>query len=313
MGNNGAGKTTLLRIISGMTQPESGEIIIPKDIRIGYLPQEKLLNSKKTVYNEAFTAFEELIEIEKQIKHNLFLLEKKEDYESKQYANIIEKLDDLNQQHALLGGNSNEADIEKILKGLGFSSDDFHKEVNTFSGGWQMRLELAKVLLQRPELLLLDEPTNHLDIESIEWIESFLSAYSGAMIVVSHDRAFLDTVTTRTIEISFGKTEDYKACYSDYVLLKQEKREHQKSKLNNQQKQTAQIELFINRFRYKSTKSRQVQSRIKLLEKMEKIEIDEIDVSKINFMFPPAPKSGNIVVDAENVAKSYGELYLLRL
>ena len=307
VGKNGAGKTTLLKIIAKEIDNYSGNLVIPKDTRIGYLPQEKLLNSKKTVYEEAYTAFDEILEIDKNINNCIAQLQDREDYQSSSYISLTEDLENLNNQRNILGGESNEADIEKILKGLGFQQEELHKKVNTFSGGWQMRVELAKVLLKKPDIVLLDEPTNHLDIESIQWVESFLSSFPGIVIIVSHDRAFLDNVTRRTIEIVFKKIEDYKSSYSNYVLLRKEKMQHQIAKHTNQQKELAQIEEFITRFRYKNTKAKQVKSKIKYLDRIDKVEIEKFDTSSINFVFPPAPRSGKIIVEAEDVAKSFGE------
>ncbi len=312
VGKNGAGKTTLLRILCGMQEAENGAIAITSDSKVGYLPQEKKTDSTKTVFDEALTAFSEALELEEKIKKTSAEIAHRTDYESDGYYKLINKLTEYNERFQIIGGQTMQADTEKVLLGLGFSSTDFQKALPTFSGGWQMRVELAKLLLQRPDTLLLDEPTNHLDIESIQWLEDYLIAYRGGVVIVSHDRAFLDNVTTRTIEISLGKIFDYKACYSDYVLMREERREQEISAFNNQQKQIASIELFVERFRYKATKSRQVQSRIKMLDKIDKIEVEDIDGSSIHFRFPPAPSSGKVIIEANNLGKSYGSKLVLQ-
>ncbi len=312
VGKNGAGKSTLLKIICGLMEAEKGEIASPNGSTFGYLPQDKISNSNLSVIDEARQAFAEinrLAEIRDKIGTQLA---ERTDYESEEYLGLIQKLNETEEKFNLLGGNSAEGDLEKILMGLGFERKDFLQPVRTFSGGWQMRVELAKLLLQRPNVLLLDEPTNHLDIESIQWLEDFLVNYFGAVVLVSHDRAFLDAVTTRTLDISLGQIHDYKASYSEYVQMREERRESQMNTYNNQQKQIADIERFIERFRYKNTKAKQVQSRVKMLEKMDKVEIDQFDNAHISFRFPPAPHSGNIVLEAEGLSKSYGEKEVLR-
>jgi len=289
VGRNGAGKTTLLKVISGQLQPDAGIITGPADMTIAYLPQEMKLSSKKKLFEEALLAFEEIASLDREIHKLTAELSERTDYHSDAYMKIISKLNDRNDRFNLLGGHSIEEDTTRVLKGLGFSEDDFNRHMNEFSGGWQMRVELAKILLKKPSVLLLDEPTNHLDIESIQWLEGFLQDYPGAVILVSHDRALLDHITNRTIEISMGRSYDYRYAYSDYVVKREEERETQMAAFQNQQSQIAQIEKFIERFRYKETKARQVQSRIKLLEKMDVIEVDQTDSSAMHFEFPPAP------------------------
>ncbi|MCK4361429.1 MAG: ABC-F family ATP-binding cassette domain-containing protein, partial [Bacteroidales bacterium] len=286
VGKNGTGKTTLLKIIANLQEPHSGEVIIPVNTTVGYLPQEMNINSKKSIYDEAVTAFSDIQEFKNKIEQYSSEISERDDYESKSYLNIIHKLTEANEKFQLAGGQTIEADTEKILTGLGFTKKDFIRPMSEFSNGWQMRVELAKILLKKPNVLLLDEPTNHLDIESIQWLEDFLINYYGAVILVSHDRAFLDNITRRTIEISLGKIYDYKVSYSDYVKLREERIEQQTAAYNNQQNQIKQIERFIERFRYKSTKARQVQSRIKMLNKIDIVEIDDMDHSAIHFKFP---------------------------
>ena len=312
VGKNGAGKTTLLKILAGLMEPEKGNVAYPSGTTIGYLPQEMSVQSNKTVLEEAMTAFEKVLTIEKNITRYSEELAHIEDYSSPEYSKLIEKLHTANEQYKILGGETIHADVERVLLGLGFESSELNRSIKEFSGGWQMRVELAKLLLQKPNLLMLDEPTNHLDIESIQWLEDFLISYKGAVVMVSHDRAFLDNVTQRTVEISLGKIFDYKACYSDYVLMRMERIESQLATFNNQQKQIEQIERFITRFRSKSTKARQVQSRVKYLEKMDLVEVDETDTSTIRFMFPPAPASGKVTVSIEGVTKNYGPKLILK-
>ncbi len=311
-GKNGSGKTTLLNIIAGDLRPQEGEVIIPSNISVGYLPQEMNTKSEETIYNEAVKAFSETIKLENLIRDLTDEIATRTDYESKQYENLIHKLTEANDRFNLIGGQTMQADIEKVLSGLGFRKEDFSRPVKEFSSGWQMRIELAKILLRKPEVVLLDEPTNHLDIESIQWLEEFLINYYGAVVLVSHDRAFLDNVTKRTIEISGGKIYDYKAGYSGYIKMREERLEQQTASYNNQQKQIREIERFVERFRYKSTKAKQVQSRIKMLDKMEEIELDDIDRSSIHFRFPPAPHSGKVVLEAINLGKKYDDLTVLK-
>lgn len=311
VGKNGSGKTTLLRIIMGIQSPDEGEFIKPNDKTLGYLPQEMLLQNSSNVIEETLTAFREIKEMEKKIHEMSEEITHRDDYNSKSYHHLVDHLSELNEKYRIMGGHTLAEDVEKVLNGLGFKKEDFGRPLNEFSQGWQMRVEIAKILLKQPDLILLDEPTNHLDIEAIQWLESFLVDYPGAVILVSHDRAFLDNVTTRTIEIELGKIYDYKVSYSEYIKLRESRLEGQIAAFNNQQRQIRQIERFIERFRYKNTKARQVQSRIKMLEKMEEIEIDEQDSSSIRFRFPPAPSSGKIVVEAENLVKYYGAKLVL--
>lgn len=310
-GKNGSGKTTLLRIIMGLQVPDEGEVVIPNDKTLGYLPQEIHLHNTRTVVDEAMTAFKEIRDLEQKIHDISHEITTRDDYESKAYHRLVDKLTELNEKHRILGGHSISEDVEKVLTGLGFHRDELLRPLNQFSYGWQMRVEIAKILLKQPDLVLLDEPTNHLDIEAIQWLENFLADYPGAVMMVSHDRAFLDNVTNRTIEIEMGKIYEYKASYSEYVRQRETRLEGQMAAFNNQQREVRQIERFIERFRYKNTKSRQVQSRIKMLEKMEAIEIDQMDTSAIHFRFPPAPPSGKVVVEAENLSKSYGNKLVL--
>ena len=307
VGKNGAGKSTLLKILAGIQRPSQGRVSYPKEISIGYLPQQMKLNDTLTVKEEAALAFNHLQEMQNELENLHIQLSRRTDYESEAYQHIIQRAADLQELLMISGINNFEAEIEKTLTGLGFSREDFDRPTKEFSGGWRMRIELAKILLQSPDVLLLDEPTNHLDIESIQWFENFLSTRAKAVMLVSHDRAFLDAVTNRTIEIVRGKIYDYKASYSEYVELHQKRREQQLRAYENQQKQIQKTEEFIERFRYKPTKSNQVQSRIKQLEKIEVIEVDEVDNSHLNLKFSPAPRSGSYPVSLENVTKSYGD------
>jgi ATP-binding cassette subfamily F protein 3 len=306
VGKNGAGKTTLLKIMAGLQFPTEGNIVSPKGTTIGYLPQTMNLADSRTVFDETETAFNELLDIDKKIEQINLSLAERTDYESAEYHTLIQKLTDLTERFNMLGGHTIHADIEQTLIGLGFSRNDFHRQTSEFSGGWRMRIELAKLILQRPNIFLLDEPTNHLDIESIQWLEDFLKNYNGAIVLVSHDKAFLDNVTNRTIEIILGKIYDYKTNYSQFVVLRKERRDQQLSAYRNQQKMIQDTEDFIERFRYKATKAVQVQSRIKQLEKVDVIEIDEEDVRKLNIKFQPAVRSGKIVVEIKGLSKSYG-------
>lgn len=312
VGKNGAGKSTLMKVVAGKQEYESGSVVISAGQTIGYLPQEMVPSSQISVLEEALTAFDVLNRMEKTLEQLSIKIAESTDYESKEYENLLQTHSELSERIVMIGSNNRQVETEKILLGLGFLHSDFSRKMTEFSSGWQMRVELAKLLLQKPEVLLLDEPTNHLDIESIQWLENFLRSYYGAVILVSHDRTFLDNITTRTIEITAGKIYDYKTNYSEYVKLHAERMEQQQSRLNNQQKQIAQTEKFIERFRYKATKSKQVQSRIKLLEKMDKIEIDDIDTSSIHFRFPPAPHSGKVVLETELLNKNYGEKIVLK-
>lgn len=312
VGKNGAGKSTLMKVVAGKQEYESGSVVISAGQTIGYLPQEMVPSSQVSVLEEALTAFDVLNRMEKTLEQLSIKIAESTDYESKEYENLLQTHSELSERIVMMGSNNRQVETEKILLGLGFLHSDFSRKMTEFSSGWQMRVELAKLLLQKPEVLLLDEPTNHLDIESIQWLENFLRSYYGAVILVSHDRTFLDNITTRTIEITAGKIYDYKTNYSEYVKLHAERMEQQQSRLNNQQKQIAQTEKFIERFRYKATKSKQVQSRIKLLEKMDKIEIDDIDTSSIHFRFPSAPHSGKVVLETELLNKNYGEKIVLK-
>ena len=311
VGKNGAGKTTLIRLLCGLEQPYKGDVIMSDDITVGYLPQEKNVKSEKTVLDEAMTAFEEYYEIERQLAKLQDELSDREDYESASYQRLCEKMSHLNERLAIMGGHSIEGEAEQILIGLGFEHNDMQRQMREFSNGWQMRVELAKILLRKPKLLLLDEPTNHLDIESIQWLEGFLKNYYGAIFMVSHDRAFLDHITIRTIEISCGKIYDYKCSYSEFIERREERIDIQKAAFDNQQREIKEIEAFIERFRYKATKAKQVQSRVKQLEKMDVVQIDDQDKSAMHFKFPPAPHSGKVTLELNNLSKSYGEKNIL--
>ncbi len=307
VGKNGAGKSTMLKVLVGLQQPTSGCVSRNGDCTIGYLPQQMKVADTTTLFAETESAFGEVINLEKEIADLTEQITVRTDYESKEYENLLHRLNDCNDRFQILGGLNREAEIEKTLLGLGFKRSDFTRATSEFSGGWRMRIELAKLLLRRPSLFLLDEPTNHLDIESIEWLEGYLKEYNGAVVLISHDRAFLDNVTNRTIEISLGKAYDYKVPYSRFVELRRERREQQMAAYLNQQKMIEQTEEFIERFRYKPTKSNQVQSRIKQLEKIERIEVEEEDPATLNIKFPPAPRSGQVVVEAKDAAKSFGD------
>lgn len=307
VGKNGAGKSTILKIIAGKQSPTHGNVSYPNDITIGYLPQEMKVSDDTTLINETRKAFSKHLERQAEIERITSVLAEREDYESKEYAGLIEKLGYLNERLDMEGADNMEAEVEKTLIGLGFRHEDFDRPTSEFSGGWRMRIELAKILLQRPDLLLLDEPTNHLDIESIQWLEQFLASKGNAVLLVSHDRAFLDNVTNRTIEINCGKIYDYRVSYTKFTELRKERVEQQLRAYENQQKQIADIKDFIERFRYKATKAIQVQSRIKQLEKIVPIEVDEVDKSRLRLKFPPAPRSGDFPLILENVGKAYGE------
>ncbi len=311
VGKNGAGKSTLLKILCGLQNADSGNIVISKHQTVGYLPQEMIPSSTTTVLQEAMKAFDEIKHLNLQLDSINKELSERKDYDSKDYERLLLNQEEINERLAIIDVNNAEPTARKILLGLGFRNEDFDRNMTEFSSGWQMRVELAKILLQKPNLILLDEPTNHLDIESITWLESFLQQYYGAVVLVSHDRCFLDNITKRTIEITAGKIYDYKTNYSDYQILHEERIRSQQSQMVNQQRQIAEVEKFIERFRYKATKAKQVQSKIKMLDKMERIEIDEVDSSSIHFLFPAAPHSGRIVVDIRNLSKSYGEKKVL--
>lgn len=307
VGKNGAGKTTLLKLIANEMQPTSGAVSMPKGIRLGYLPQQMALASGKTVMQETLLAFTETLELKRKIETLSNGISTRTDYHSNEYLNLINSLSELNDRFSLLDGTSSEAQAEQTLTGLGFKRSDLERPTTEFSGGWRMRIELAKILLRKPDILLLDEPTNHLDIESIQWLEDYLKNYRGALLLISHDRAFLDNVTERTVELSVGNAYDYRVPYSKYVMLRRERREQQMAAYRNQQKVIEDTQDFIERFRYKATKSVQVQSRIKMLERMDIIEVDEEDSTTVNIRFPSAPRSGDIVCEARDVAKSFGD------
>ena len=310
-GKNGAGKSTLLKIISGNQSPASGQIDMSKEVTIGYLPQQMNVDDTTTVINETITAFSELIGLSEEIEYCSSEIARREDYESADYLKLCDHLTVVEERYRMLGGTNYMAEAEVTLMGLGFERKDFDRPTMELSGGWRMRIELAKILLRKPSLFLLDEPTNHLDIESIQWLETFLAGYPGAVVLVSHDRAFLDNVTKRTIEISLGKIYDYKASWSKYLILREERREQQLASYRNQQKMIEDTEKFIDRFRYKATKAVQVQSKIKQLDKVDRLEVDEEDRSAIHLRFPPAPRSGTVVVEAEALTKKYGALTVL--
>lgn len=306
-GKNGAGKSTLLKIISGLQAPTSGSVSKPSEVSIGYLPQQMKLADDTSIINEAKKAFARIDEHKSRLEELNRELTERTDYESESYSQLIEDIEYLNDRLAMEGAENMEAEVEKTLLGLGFSREDFERPTSEFSGGWRMRVELAKILLQKPDLLLLDEPTNHLDIESIQWLEQFLQTKAKAVMLVSHDRAFLDNITNRTIEISCGKAYDYKVSYTPYTELRKERVEQQMRAYENQQKQIADIKAFIERFRYQATKAIQVQSRIKQLEKIVPIEVDETDNSRLRLKFPPAPRSGDFPLILEDVGKAYGD------
>ena len=306
VGKNGAGKSTLLKILAGLQLPTGGEVAVPKDISVGYLPQVMVLSDTRTVMEEAEQAFEHISELQAAIEQMNNQLAERTDYESVEYQTLIEKFTHANEHYQMMGGNNYHAEIERTLQGLGFVRTDFNRPTSEFSGGWRMRIELAKLLLRRPDVLLLDEPTNHLDIESIQWLENFLATRCNAVVLVSHDRAFINHVTTRTIEISCGRIYDYRVKYDEFMQLRAERREQQLRAYENQQKEIQETKDFIERFRYKPTKAVQVQSRIKQLEKIIPIEVDEVDNSALRLKFPPAQRSGDYPVICEEVEKRYG-------
>ena len=305
VGKNGAGKTTLLKIINGEQVPTSGVVSQSEGETIGYLPQQMKVADTTSLVEETAKAFGEVLALEAEIADINDELATREDYESEAYEDLLHRLNDATDRYHILGGETRDADIERTLLGLGFRREDFGRPTREFSGGWRMRIELAKLLLSRPSVFLLDEPTNHLDIESIQWLEGYLRDYPGAVVVISHDRAFLDNVTNRTVEISLGKLYDYKVPYSKYVELRRERREQQMAAYANQQRLIEKTEEFIEKFRYKPTKSNQVQSRVKQLEKLERLEVDEEDTLTLNIKFPPAPRSGQIVAEVKNVGKTF--------
>ena len=306
VGLNGAGKTTLLKIFMGLQQPDEGRVMVPPAIRLGYLPQQMVVIDDKTLFDEAGSAFDEILVLETEIKELNHQITTRNDYESADYIDLIEQLSEKTERFHMLEGSNRDQKIEQVLMGLGFTRVDFKRHTREFSGGWRMRIELAKILLKSPDVVLLDEPTNHLDIDSIQWLEEFLHDYHGAVVLISHDRVFLDKVTDRTVEVSLGKIYDYRVPYSKYVILRKERREQQTAAYKNQQKLIDDTRDFIERFRYKPTKSVQVQSRIKMLEKLNIIEIDEEDTSSLNIKFPPSPRSGSVVLEARGLSMSYG-------
>ena len=306
VGRNGAGKTTLLRIITGEQQPTSGHVTLNGECTIGDLPQTMRVADTTTLAEETAKAFDEVLRLEAEIASLTREIAERTDYESAGYEQLLHRLNDAQDHYHILGGDTREADIEKTLLGLGFKRTDFGRATSEFSGGWRMRIELAKLLLRRPSIFLLDEPTNHLDIESIQWLEEYLKNYNGAVLLISHDRAFLDNVTNRTVELSLGKVTDYKVSYSKYVVLRAERRAQQMAAYENQQRMIEKTEEFIEKFRYKPTKSNQVQSRIKQLERLERLEIEEEDLSTLNIKFPPAPRSGQIVAEINEAGMSFG-------
>ena len=308
VGKNGAGKSTLLKIISGMQQPTSGTVSIPNETKVGYLPQDMKLQDDTTVREETRKAFSDTIRIGAMLESMQGEMAERTDYESEEYMQLVERFTSLHDRYLMMGGEQYEAEMERTLQGLGFTRDDLDRPTSEFSGGWRMRIELAKILLEKPGVLLLDEPTNHLDIESIQWLEQYLAQASCAVVLVSHDRAFINNVTNRTIEIVCGHIEDYKVKYDEYVVLRKERREQQIRAYENQQKEIADTKAFIERFRYKATKAVQVQQRIRQLEKIVPIEIDEIDTSALRLKFPPCLRSGDYPVICDEVEKSYNHL-----
>lgn len=307
MGKNGAGKSTLLKIIAGANKPTRGKVSAPKDAVIAYLPQHLLTRDNATVFEEASKAFSKILNMKEQIDELNKQLETRTDYESDAYAKIIEEVSELSEKYYSIEEINFDAEVEKTLMGLGFLRSDFTRPTSEFSGGWRMRIELAKILLQKPDLILLDEPTNHLDIESVQWLEDFLKNNAKAVIVISHDKAFVDNLTNRTIEITMGRIYDYKTNYSHYLQLRKERREQQQKHFDDQQKQIADIQEFIERFKGTYSKTLQVQSRVKMLEKIEIVQVDEVDTSSLNLKFPPAPRSGNYPVVVEGLTKKYGD------
>lgn len=307
MGKNGAGKSTLLKIIAGVNKPTRGKVSAPKDAVIAYLPQHLLTEDNATVFEEASKAFGKILGMKTQMEELNKQLETRTDYESDAYAKIIEQVSELSEKYYSIEEINYDAEVEKTLMGLGFVRTDFTRPTSEFSGGWRMRIELAKILLQKPDLILLDEPTNHMDIESIQWLEEFLINNAKAVIVISHDKTFVDNLTNRTIEVTMGRIYDYKAKYTHYLQLRKERREQQQKQFDDQQKEIADIQGFIDRFKGTYSKTLQVQSRVKMLEKIEIIQVDEVDTSALNLKFPPAPRSGNYPVIAEGITKKYGD------
>lgn len=307
VGKNGAGKSTMLKVLAGLQAPTGGHVAVRRDVTVGYLPQVMVLSDTRTVREEAERAFEQINEMRSRLDRLNQELADRTDYESEEYMQLVERFTHENERFTMMGGMNYQAELERTLQGLGFLREDFDRPTREFSGGWRMRIELAKLLLQHPDVLLLDEPTNHLDIESIQWLENFLATRCNAVVLVSHDRAFINNVTSRTIEISCGRIYDYKVKYDEFVKLRVERREQQLRAYENQQKEMAEIRDFIERFRYKPTKSNQVQSRIKQLEKMIPIEVDEVDRASLHLKFPPAMRSGDYPVICEGTSKAYGD------
>jgi ATP-binding cassette subfamily F protein 3 len=311
VGKNGAGKSTLLKILAGHQLPSGGVVSVPSDVRLGYLPQHMEIFDGRTVFEEAVTSFEEILALERRIEEINHEIATRTDYESAEYHRLLDHVTEFNELFHMLGGNNFEAEVERTLLGLGFLRSDFTRQTSQFSGGWRMRIELAKILLKRPDVFLLDEPTNHLDIESIQWLEDFLRTYNGAVVLVSHDRAFLDAVTNRTVEITLGRIYDFKSNYSRYLILRKELKETQMAAYVNQQKMIEDTENFIARFRYQATKAVQVQSRVKALDRLERLEVDDEDNSALRIKFPAALRSGTVVAEAKELSKSYGKLNVL--
>ena len=306
-GKNGAGKSTMLKILAGHQTPTKGEVSRPKDCKIGYLPQDMTHQHGRTVYEETESAFEEIKQLQAKLNDINHQLETRTDYESEAYMDLIHDLTDINERLNIIGADNTEEEIEKVLIGLGFQRKQFHMQTSEFSGGWRMRIELAKLLLQKPDVLMLDEPTNHLDIEAIQWLEDFMEIFSGAVILISHDKTFLDTVTKRTIEIVNQKIYDYKTNYSHYLVLRQERKQQQENAQKNQQKMIDQTEVLIDKFRAKASKSAMAQSLIKKLDRLDRVEVDDMDTASVRFRFPPPAHSGKIVITAEHAGKSYGD------
>ena len=307
VGKNGAGKTTLLKILCGQQKPTAGTVAVPTDTAIGYLPQVMVLQDDTTVRAEAQKAFANISQLKERVEQLERQMGERTDYESEDYMQLVERYTAEHERYLMMGADSREAELERTLTGLGFKRSDLERATSEFSGGWRMRIELAKILLQRPDVLLLDEPTNHLDIESIQWLEQLLAQWPGSVVLVSHDRAFINNVSNRTLEISCGRIVDYRVKYDEYVVLRRERREQQLRAYENQQKEIAEMKSFIERFRYKATKAVQVQQKVKQLEKIVPIEIDEIDTSAMRLKFPPCLRSGDYPVICDEVRKDYGE------
>jgi ATP-binding cassette subfamily F protein 3 len=307
MGKNGAGKSTLLKILAGINKPTSGKVSAPKEYKIAYLPQHLLTEDNATVFEETSKAFASLFDMKDRIEQINTELSTRTDYESESYYKLIEEVSELSEKYYSIEETNFEAEFEKVLQGMGFLRSDFTRPTSEFSGGWRMRIELAKILLQRPDLILLDEPTNHMDIESIQWLEDFLINSAKAVVVISHDKAFINAITTRTIEVTMGRIYDYKVNYSRYLELRKDRREQQQKAFEDQQKMIAETTQFIERFKGTYSKTLQVQSRVKMLEKLDIIEVDEVDTSALRLKFPPAPRSGNYPVTVKELSKSYGD------